>query len=255
MGSTGRTRRKRSHKPTHQKRPQSSEGREELREVHARRAQERVDLVPQRPLQPTSLHPPVLLEVSDGRLYRRPSPHPAPQTLSDRSPPPPADMDLAIPLVVVAPVAHVNVGLLGFCTGRRGDPTYGALQRVAVVGVSPQSLHCEYPPAFGAYGEGDFAPEFVAFMSLALRDALHLRGVDAVELALVLELLEVEPLGKGEQIPEPFARRIRRFALYVPDDPAEDGPEPAGASARPPPLFGMRVAALPREQGLANAHV
>jgi hypothetical protein len=91
-------------------------------------------------------------------------------------------------------------------------------------------------------------------MSLALRDAFHLRGMDAVELALVMALLDVEPPGEGQQIPHLLAR-IGQFALYVADDPAEDGPESARASTRPSALFSVGVATLLGEQALANPHV
>jgi hypothetical protein len=107
-------------------------------------------------------------------------------------------MDLALPLVVVAPVAHLDVSMIGLDPGRRNDLLDGALEGVAVVGVALQSPRRQDPATFGAYGEGDFAAELVSPVRLALRDALHLRGMDAVELALVAALLQMEPSSEGE---------------------------------------------------------
>jgi hypothetical protein len=49
-------------------------------------------------------------------------------------------MDLALPLVVVAPVAHVDVSVLGFDPAPRDDPIHRALERVAVIGIALQGL-------------------------------------------------------------------------------------------------------------------
>ena len=89
-------------------------------------------------------------------------------------------MDLALPLVVVAPLAHVDVSVLGFDPARRDDPIHRALERVAVIGIALQGLCRQNPPALRAHGEGDFAAELVSPVRLALRDAFHLRGMDAL---------------------------------------------------------------------------
>jgi hypothetical protein len=64
---------------------------------------------------------------------------------------------------------------------------------VAVVGISLSGLRRHDPATLGGYAERYLAPELVAFVSLALGYALYFWGVDAVELALVVTLLEIEP--------------------------------------------------------------
>ena len=82
----------------------------------------------------------------------------------------------------------------------------------------PSKERRQNPPALGGHGEDDLAAELVTLVvGLALRDALHLRGVHAVELALVAALLAVEPLGEGEQVLGVGARPLV-FALDVADD-------------------------------------
>ena len=130
-------------------------------------------------------------------------------------------MNLALPLVVVAPLAHVTIDVLGFRSIRRDDPIHRALEGVAVVGVALQSLRRQNPSALGTHGEGDFAAELVAFGGLALGDALHLWGMNAIKLALIVALLTVEPPSESEQPPEIFARR-KSLALDVPNDSAQD---------------------------------
>jgi hypothetical protein len=74
----------------------------------------------------------------------------------------------------------------------------------------------------GDHGEGDLAAELIMLVvDLVLRDALHLRVVHAVELALVAALLAVEPLGEGEQVLGVGARPLL-FAPDVADDSAQD---------------------------------
>ena len=63
--------------------------------------------------------------------------------------------------------------------------------------------------------------------------------------------LDVKPPCEGEQIRRLLAR-IGHFALYVADDPAQDGPQFARASTRPSALLGVGVAAVLGEQALAN---
>jgi hypothetical protein len=121
----------------------------------------------------------------------------------------------------VAPVAHLAIDVLGFRSIRRDDPIHRALEGVAVVGVALQSLRREHPTALGTHREGDFAAELVAFVGLALGDALHLWGMNAIKLALIVALLTVEPPSESEQPPGIFARR-KSLALDVPNDPAQD---------------------------------
>jgi cold shock CspA family protein len=71
-------------------------------------------------------------------------------------------------------------------------------------------------------------------MRLAFGDALHLGGVDAVELALLVALLEIEPFGQGEQ-------SSSVSTLDVADDSAEDGVQLAGTTSRPSELPGPGI--------------
>src|SRR4029434_2595761 len=89
---------------------------------------------------------------------------------------------------------------------------------------------------------------------LAFGDALHLGGVDAVELALVVALLEIEPFGQGEQLLGLDAR-MGAFTLDVADDSAEDGVQLAGTTSRPSELPSSCVAALPGEQAFTHPYV
>src|SRR5204863_8532659 len=95
----------------------------------------------------------------NGRLYCRSPLHPAPEGSRDGPPPPAAHMNLALPLVVVSPVVHVAVDMLGFEPAHGKELSHGALQRVAVIGVALHRPRRQNPAAFGAYGEGYFAAE------------------------------------------------------------------------------------------------
>ena len=71
---------------------------------------------------------------------------------------------------------------------------------MAIIGIALSGLRRHDPAAPGGYAERDLATELVALMRLAFGSTLHLGGVDAVELALVVALLEIEPFGQGEQL-------------------------------------------------------
>jgi hypothetical protein len=110
----------------------------------------------------------------------------------------------------------------------------------AVVRVAGQRADAEHElPARGAgvaHRDADLDAELVAHPRLALADALHLRGVQRVELARVARALDQQPghalLGGGEGGLE--VRPARDLPRDIAVQPAEEGAQPPDMAQRLP---------------------
>jgi hypothetical protein len=93
----------------------------------------------------------------------------------------------------VAAVALVAVDAARFNTCELFEVGDDGTERVAVIGIAVQGLGMQYElPAFGRggrRGNRDFAAKFVRCPGLAFADALHLGGVQRVDLGTALTLL------------------------------------------------------------------
>lgn len=149
------------------------------------------------PLQPAPAHPAAGLRVTDGRLDRLAPLQPAALLLVHRLVAPAVD-DLHRHQVIDAAVAEVD--------DRRRRLDADVLQQrrrlldlrgqgVAVVGVAGEGARADDQAASVGDRDACLDAELVRLAALALPDALDLRGVQRVELVLVVTPLALEPLG------------------------------------------------------------
>ncbi len=66
-------------------------------------------------------------------------------------------------------------------------------QRVAIVGISGETLDADEPSATTAHCHTDLVAELILFAGLALGDALNFRLMCGIDLVLVLSLLSMDP--------------------------------------------------------------
>ena len=137
-------------------------------------------------------HPVVVLEMADHRLDGGAPPHLAADDLSDPAGLA-ADPDLEPIGIVVAAIALVAVDAAHRNTCELFKIGDDGTERVAVIRVAVQGLGMQHElPALGHGDRGhdrDLAAELVGRPGLAFADALHLGGVQRVDLGAALALL------------------------------------------------------------------
>ncbi len=97
-----------------------------------------------------------------------------------------------------------------------------------------------------------------AFPGLALADALHLRGIEGIELPAALALLlRADLRGPAEREGERLLQcwLAFDFAADVADDPAQPATQDTQLPLMPPELFGMGVAAGHHRGGVGDASI
>lgn len=96
-----------------------------------------------------------------------------------------------------------------------------------------------------ANGDGDLGAELVALVGLALGDADHLRGMERIELVLVVVLLAEQALDQTQKPGEALLRFAIAFDLarHIAGDPAEVNLELFHLAPHAPHLPGMGVTA------------
>jgi len=113
-----------------QKAPKSSE---ELVQVHGGGAEDGVDGITGGPLEAVALHTVLTFEVADGGLDGGAAFHPSPETFGRRAPATFVHMDCFDSLVIMSPIAHVDMGLLHFGSDAPTHLRELPVQRVPVV--------------------------------------------------------------------------------------------------------------------------
>ena len=88
-----------------------------------------------------------------------------------------------------AAIALVDEHRLRFSCSKQAHLLDGFGQRVTVVGMARQAAHTDHQTFLVRGGDGDLNAEFVWLACLAFGNALNLRGMQAVELVLVLGFL------------------------------------------------------------------
>ncbi len=117
-----------------------------------------------------------------------------------------------------------------------------AVDGVAVVRVARHRAHAHHQTFLGRHCDGHLDAKLVGRAGLALGDALGLRGMQRVQLALVTSLLRVQPSG-DVQLGLKFGVDLSGLALHVSDDPAQPGPQLPDLALHAPVLLGVRVTA------------
>jgi hypothetical protein len=173
-------------------------------------------------------HSVVVLEMADHRLDGGATPHLAADGFGDTANLA-ADPDLEPVGIVVAAVALVAVDAARCNTSELFEVGDDGTERVAVIGIAVQGLGMQYElPAFGRggrRGNRDFAAKFVRCPGLAFADALHLGGVQRVDLGTALTLLLMaNPVGEIEQRTKAILKR--RVALDLASDVTDDAAKP-----------------------------
>src|ERR1700727_3223624 len=162
------------------------------------------------------------------------------------------DEDAAGILRVVAAVYLVDIGPLDRAAGERLGAVNDVPQGVAVVriiGHRPGVQHEQTPGSPAVVGDdGGLDPELVRRTGLAFADALHLRGVERIELPAALALLLRADL-RGPAKREGERLLQCRLALDLAADVADDPAEPALEDTQLPLMLRIRPvkAALPSE--------
>src|SRR3712207_4766509 len=116
-------------------------------------------------------------------------------------------------------------------------------------------------PASAAVKRGcdrDFDPELVGPVRLALADALHLRGMQGVDLAAPLSLpLILDAPGQRQGMSEDALQALaaRDLARDVPDHPPQDGAQAPQGFVGSLELFGMGIALVLNEGALAHSGI
>ena len=156
------------------------------------------------------------------------------------------DEDTTGILCVVAAVSLVDIGPLdwtaGECLGAINDVAQ-SMTVVRVIGHRPGVQHEQATGSPAVVGDdGGFHAELVRRGGLALADALHLRGMEGIELPAALALLlRADLRGPAKREGE---RPLQCWpALDLAADVADDPPQPAAQDTQlplmPPELFGM----------------
>ena len=89
----------------------------------------------------------------------------------------------------MTPVAHVHKGVLGVFTGNPLNLPQSIFQGMTVIGIAVNGHGTDKPATATGGRHTDFAAELVAFMRLALANALYVRFVNTVNFLLVMPLL------------------------------------------------------------------
>ena len=142
----------------------------------------------------------------------------------------------------VTAIAFVHIGIRNGHSGDTLNRSQGLCQGVPVVGIARQQSRRHRPvPAIGR-SDGDLLAEFIAFVGLALADALHLRLVQAVELVRILRLLLSNAIDARQQRSQ---RRIgfARLASNVSNQSSHVGAQLSKRSLHSLVLSGVGVAA------------
>src|SRR4029077_17180887 len=138
------------------------------------------------------------------------------------------DPDPELLLVIVATITLVDMDAAGFDPGQRFQFGYDRSQRMAVERIAVECLGVEHKLA--ALGlchrrrDRYLATELVRGSRFALADALHLGGMQCIDLGATLAvILETHPNGQGQQAGEALRERIVAgdLAADVADPPAE----------------------------------
>ena len=137
----------------------------------------------------------------------------------------------------MAAVSFVDIGALDRATGEPLGVFDNVVEGVAVVGVVRQRLGMEHELAARgtAVGgdDGGLHAELVRCAGLALADALHLRGMEGIELPAALALLlRADLRGAAERKCERLLESRLSFDLAadIADDPAQPAAQDAGTS-------------------------
>lgn len=148
-------------------------------------------------------------------------------------------------LHAVAAVPAVDEGKFRSLIRQDLDLLQRLSQRVAVVGITRQRPHPDHKAAPVGGGDADLGAELVTLARPALRDAVHRRFVQAVELLLVLRLLRQKPVHKCDHLQQALPLRVVRNVAQLPFDiaqhPTGAALEPAQRLAHPFELAGMGV--------------
>ena len=127
-------------------------------------------------------------------------------------------------LDAMATVAAIDVTALGLDPGEDLHLLELLGQRVSVIRAPGQAAGAEDEARLVGRRERGLHTELVALVGLALAQAFHFRGVDAVELVLVLRFLLDDSLGRGQCVGERrFTQRVARFDLAL--DVAHHSPD------------------------------
>ena len=139
-----------------------------------------------------------------------------------------ADPDAELLFVIVAAIALVDMDAAGLDAGQLLQLGDDRPQRVAVERIAVQGLGVQHElAAFGLGrrgGDRHLAAELVRRPRFALADALHLGGVQRIDLGAALAvILEAHPHRQSEKVGEAFLERLVAgdLAADVADHPAQ----------------------------------
>jgi hypothetical protein len=128
-------------------------------------------------------------QITDARLYRWPSLHPAPEAFNCSSTPALVNMNLNATTKVMAPIAHINKCMLGFS----GYPVYlfqAILQGMAIIRVGMVGLCFDKPATTADSCHTDFTTKFRSLVCFSFADTLYFRCMNAIDLILVISVLK-----------------------------------------------------------------
>ena len=124
------------------------------------------------------------------------------------------------------------------------SPSIRSCARLSAAGLSMRKL--PRPRRWGGCRHRHLGLELVAHSRLALGDAIHLRLMQRIELALVLRLLAQQPVHKRDfhrdPLPKAVVRHSAQLALDVPHHPASIALQPPQGLAHPLELPRMGIA-------------
>src|SRR3954452_14609157 len=165
-------------------------------------------------------------------------------------------------LRVMAAVSLVDISPLDRTAGERLGAVNDVPQGVTVVRVVGQRPGVQHEQAAGSPAvvgdDGGLDAELVRRGGLAFADALHLRGMEGIELPAALALLlRADLRGPAKREGERFLQcwLALNVAADVAYDPAQAAAQDTQLPLMPPELFGMGVAARHHRRGLGHATI
>ncbi len=212
-------------------------------QVVASSAQEGVHRVALHALEEVSSQQPVVLHVADLGFHGRTPPEVSFQGVAELAGA--ADEDPA-PFYgdPMGLVASVHEGGLGDLTGEPFDLVELALQGVAVIGVIREGLDAHDETLLVGHGQAHLHPELVRLVGLALGDALHLGGMEAVDLALGEALLGEDLLRQDEGAFVGLEGLITHLPFDIPHHSACHGLQGSQDLPGPAVLLGLGMATM-----------
>src|SRR6202040_1346629 len=160
-----------------------------------------------------------------------------------------ADPDAELLFVIVAAITLVDMDAAGLNAGLLLQLGDDRPQRVAVERIAMQGFGVQHKlAAFGLGRRGGdryLAAELVRRPRFAFADALHLRGVQRIDLGAALPvILEAYPIGQSEKLGEALLEPVVAGDLTadIADHPTEPGAQEFEFAPRPLELVGMGIA-------------